>query len=250
MHRPWIALALAAALVAACGPSEEQLKQQQAQARQQDWTAIEAAKKSVDAKRAEVASLKAQAATGVDVAGALAAADAEVTRLGNDLSQRLAAYINADPPVAGEPLKPEQLAAVRMNSAEGMFVAREYIELGGDYRRALDIYGQLLQADPDNSDLKAAISDAQAKRFMTAPRFETVKKGMSMDEVVAALGRPLARNIKDYPEKKVTAWFYPKDEEGDAAGVFFTEKSGKSIVYQVNFEAVKAKSGAEEAPES
>jgi len=139
---------------------------------------------------------------------------------------------------------------VRMNSAEGMVVAREYIELGGDYRRALDIYGQLLQADPDNSEVRAALADAQAKRFMTAPRFEAVKKGMSTDEVVAALGRPLARNIKEYPEKKVTAWFYPKDEGGDAAGVFFTEKSGKKVVYQVNFEAVKAKSGGEEAPET
>jgi hypothetical protein len=250
MQKSWIALALAAALVAACGPSEEQLKQQQAQARQQEWTAIEAAKKSVDAKRAELVSLKAQEAAGVEVSAALADADAEVTRLTNDLSQRLAAYINADPPLAGDPLKPEQLAAVRMNSAEGIVLAREYIELGGDYRRAIDIYQQLLQADTDNAEIKSALADAQAKRFMTAPRFEVVKKGMAIEEVVAALGRPLARNIKEYPERKVTAWFYPKDEGGDAAGVFFTEKAGKTVVYQLDFNAVKAKSGSEEAPEA
>lgn len=250
MHRSWIALALAAVVFAGCGPSEEQKKQQAAQARQQEWTAIEAAKKSLDAKRAEVTTLKAQAAAGTDVSAPLAAAEAEVGRLYNDFMPRLVAYINADPPLAGEPLKPEQLAAVRMNSAESLLVAREHIELGGDYRRAIDIYRQLLQADPDNPDVKAAMARAQADRFMTAPRFAVIKKGMAMDEVVAAIGRPLARNVKEYPEKKVTAWFFPKNEDGDAAGVFFTVKDDKKIVYQVDFEAVKAKSGAEEAPEA
>lgn len=250
MHRSWIALALAAVVLAGCGPSEEEKKQQAAQARQQEWTAIEAAKKSLDEKRAELAALKAQAAAGTDVSAPLAAADAEVTRLGNDFSQRLTAYINADPPLAGEPLKPEQLAAVRMNSAEGLLVAREHIDLGGDYRRAIDIYDQLLLADPDNAEVKAARARAQADRFMSATRFAAIKKGMTMDEVVAAIGRPLVRNVKDYPEKKVTAWFYPKNEGGDAAGVFFTEKADKKIVYQIDFEAVKAKSGAEEAPEA
>lgn len=249
MHRSWIALALATVLFAGCGPSEEQKKQEVAKARQQEWTAIEGAKQNLDAKRAEVAALKVQAAAGTDVTAALAAADAEVTRLGNEFSQRLAAYINADPPLAGEPLKPEQLAAVRMNSAEGVLVAREYIELGGDYRRAIDIYNQLLQADPDNAEVKAALARAQADRFMTEARFAVLKKGMKQDEVVAAIGRPLARNIKEYPDKKVTAWFYPKDESGDAAGVFFTEKKEGQVVYQLDFNAVKAKTGAEEAPE-
>jgi hypothetical protein len=71
---------------------------------------------------------------------------------------------------------------------------------------------------------------------MTPERFALVKKKMTEAEVVAAIGRPLTRNIRDYPEKKVKAWFYPKNEAGEAAGVFLTEKGE---VYSVDFDAVK-----------
>jgi len=63
---------------------------------------------------------------------------------------------------------------------------------------------------------------------------------MSEAEVIAALGRPLARNIRDYPEKKVTAWFYPKSDNGEAAGVFF---NAKKEVYSTDFNAVKQAEG-------
>ncbi|GMU64501.1 MAG: hypothetical protein AMXMBFR36_07750 [Acidobacteriota bacterium] len=245
MRTKWIALALAAAVAVGCGPSEEQKKAEQSKERQVEWTAIETDKKALDAKRAEVAALVAQAAADPAAQAQADAANAELGKLQEAFSGRLAAYINADPPVVGEPMRPDQLAAMRMNSAEGMAVAREYIDVGGDYRRAVDIYNQLLSADPENPELKAALADAQAKRFMTAERFAQVTKKMTEAEVVAAVGRPLARNIKNYPEKNVTAWFYPKDEQGNAAGVFF--HSDKQTVYETNFEAVKASAPGEEA---
>jgi tetratricopeptide (TPR) repeat protein len=248
MRKSWIALTVLAALVVGCGPSADQKKAADAAARQKEWTAIETAKKELDAKRSALYNLRAQVAENPAVKAELDTTDALVTQLSNAFSQRLAAYINADPPIQGEPLRPEQLAAVRMNSSEGLAVAREYIELGGDYRKALDIYNQLLQADPDNPDVKAAKAKAEELRFMSEARFALIKKSMSESEVIAALGRPLGRNIKDYPEKKVTAWFYPKDEEGNAAGVFFHEKDGTKTVYEAKYDAVKAHSGAEEAP--
>jgi tetratricopeptide (TPR) repeat protein len=207
-----------------------------ASARQAEWTAIQTQKQQLDAKRAELAALRQQAADGADVAAALTAVNDEVTKLSDDLGAKLAAYINADPPVVGEPIKPEQQAAIRVKSSEDIAIAREFIELGGDYRRAIDIYNQALSIDPDNAELKAALADAEAKRFMTPERFATVKKGMSEAEVVAALGRPLSRNIREYPEKKVSAWFYPKNDTGEAAGVFFTDKK---TVYSTDFDAVK-----------
>jgi hypothetical protein len=247
MRTKWFALALAAAVVAGCGPSEEQKKAEQDKARQTEWTAIEADKKALDAKRGEVATLAAQAAADPAAQASADAANAELGKLQEAFSGRLAAYINADPPVVGEPMRPDQLAAMRMNSAEGMLVAREYIDVGGDYRRAIDIYNQLLSADPDNPDVKAALADAQVKRFMTAERFAQAAKKMTEAEVVAALGRPLARNVKSYPEKNVTAWFYPKDDQGNAAGVFF--HTDKKTVYETNFDAVKAAAPGEEAAE-
>jgi hypothetical protein len=248
MRKSWIALTVAAALAVGCGPSVEQTKTEQAAARQNEWTAIEAAKKDLDAKRNELYALRAQAGAGVDVKAKLDATDAEVTNLTNQFGQRLADYINGDPPVQGEPMRPEQLAAVRVKSSEDMLVAREYIELGGDYRKALDIYNQLLVVDPGNPEVKAAKAQAEALRFMSPDRFARVKKGMTDAEVIAALGRPLGRNIKEYPDKKITAWFYPKNEEGDAAGIFFHEKNGKKLTYEMKFDAVKAHAEAE-APE-
>lgn len=245
MRNSWIVLTVAAALVVGCGPSEEQKKATNTAARQQEWAGIQSAKQALDAKRNELYALRAQAGAGVDVKAQLDAADAEVTRQTNAFGQRLADYINADPPVQGEPLRPDQLAAVRINSSEGMAVAHEYIELGGDYRKAIDIYNQLLQADPDNGEVKAALAKAEGLRFMTPARFALVKKGMTEGEVVAAIGRPLGRNIKEYPEKKVTAWFYPTNEAGDASGVFFHEKDGKKTAYEMKLEAVKSRNVAE-----
>jgi hypothetical protein len=205
-------------------------------ARQAEWQWLEATKRTLDQKREELASLRDQAASGAAVGPQIDAINQDIAKLGDEHGRRLVEYINADPPVAGEPVKPEQLAAIRMKSAEDILIAKEHIELGGDYRKAIDIYAASLLLDPDNPDLKAALADAQARRYMTAERFAAVKKGMGEAEVVRALGRPLARNIRDYPEKKVSAWYYTKNESGEAAGVFFNEKK---VVYSVDFNAVK-----------
>lgn len=231
----------AVALALACGKgASEGTTNLDPASRQAEWAALETQKKQLDAKREELASLRQQASSGTDVTASLNAINEQVTQLSDDLGAKLAAYINADPPVVGEPIKPEQQAAIRMKSSEDMAIAREFIELGGDYRRAIDIYNQALSIDPDNPALKAAVADAEAKRFMTVDRFAAIRKGMTEADVIAALGRPLGRNIRDYPEKKVSAWFYPKNDAGEAAGVFFNDKK---TVYQTDFDAVKRTDG-------
>jgi len=205
-------------------------------------------KKELDAKRKELYALRVQSTAGVDVKAQLDATDTLVTKLTNAFSARLADYINADPPIQGEPLRPDQLAAVRINSSEGIAVAREYVELGGDYRKAIDIYNQLLQADPDNADVKAAKAQAESLRFMNPTRFASVKKGMTDGEVIAAIGRPLGRNIKEYPDKKVTAWS-TEERGGRRGGIFFHEKDGKKTAYEMKYDAVKTRSVGE-APET
>jgi len=232
----WIAgLAVVLAFACAKAPEGEAPKTDPA-ARQAEWSWLEGAKKELDRQREELASLKDQATAGAAVQPQIASVDAEVTRQSTELNRRLADFINADPPVVGEPMRPDQLAAIRMKSAEDIVIAREFIELGGDYRKAIDIYQSALTIDPENPEVKAALADAQAKRFMTPERFALVKKKMNEGQVVAAIGRPLARNVRDYPEKKVKAWFYPKNEAGEAAGVFLTDQGE---VYSTDFDAVK-----------
>ena len=237
MRKSWIAIVALAVLATGCAGSKQQEQAAAAEARKADWTWLEGAKKDLDAKRGQLAALEAQAAAGADVQAQLDPLHQEIDKAEDVFVGKLAAYINADPPVVGEPMKPEVLAAMRMKSDEDILIAREFIALGGDYRKAIDILNSSLGADPDNPKLKSALADAEAKRFMSQERFAAVKKGMTEAEVKAALGVPLARNMKHYPDKKITAWFYPKSESGDAAGIWFNDKG---VAYQVNFDAVKA----------
>jgi len=236
----WIA-GLAVLLALGCGGgSEGGSKKVDLKARQAELDSISQARQALVQKREELASLQEQAAGGAAVGPQIEATNAEITRMTEDVGRRLAEFINADPPLVGEPMRPDQQAAIRLKSSEDMVIAREFIDLGGDYRKAIDIYNSALAIDPDNAEVKAALADADAKRHMTADRFAQIRKGMTEAEVVAAIGRPLLRNVRDYPEKKVRAWFYPKNEEGEAAGVFFNDKQE---VYQANFDAVKKADG-------
>jgi len=232
----WIA-GVAVLLALGCGGgSEGGSSKVDLKARQAELDSISQARQALVQKREELASLQEQAAGGAAVGPQIESANAEITRMTEEVGRRLADFINADPPLVGEPMRPDQQAAIRMKSAEDMVIAREFIDLGGDYRKAIDIYNSSLAIDPDNAEVKAALADAEAKRHMTAERFAQIQKGMTEAEVVAAIGRPLLRNVRDYPEKRVRAWFYPKNDQGEAAGVFFNDKQE---VYQANFDAVK-----------
>lgn len=241
----------------ACGPSQEE---QAAAAQAEQLTQLEEGKAALDAKRQELADLQGElgaideseegaADRQAELEGEISRLEGEVIDASEELSSAVVDFINADPPIEGEPLTESQQAGIRIKSAEDMVVAREHIDKGGDYRRAIDIYNQALQVDPDNPDLQAALAEAEELRWMTQERFSEVKKGMSTDEVRATLGQPNLRNVRDYPEREVTAWFYPTHENGAAAAVWFRAgKSGDQEVYQTKFEAIEGKS--EEPAES
>jgi len=158
-----------------------------------------------------------------------------------ELDHRLVDFINGHPPVQGEPLTHRQQAALRMKSDEDLMIAREHIEKGGDYLRAAEICEAALAVDPDNAEVKAELQKIRAGRFMTADRFLQVQKGMTPAEVRELLGTPHPRNVRGYPDRGIEAWFYPKDESGAAAAVWFQkrEREEDSRVYQLDFDAVR-----------
>ena len=252
----WIAAA-AVLILAGCasGPKEDPLESQ--------WVALQEAKSVLDAKRQELADLEAQAAApvaapaegeeaegeeaaaAVDYTTQLAALREEVTALGDEFMSQVVGFLNADPILADVGPTERQRAAVRLKSSEDILVAREWIEEGGDYRQAIQIYENSLQIDPDNADLQAALADAQEKRFMSEERFAAVKKGMNEEAVRAALGTPLRHNIKSYEDRGVTAWFYPTSEDGAAAAVWFrANDAGELVCYLVKYEAVAGRDAA------
>jgi hypothetical protein len=140
---------------------------------------------------------------------------------------------------SGETPGERQVAAIRMKSDEDILLAREYIEEAGDYRRAIEIYETALAADPDNPRLRTELETAKARRYVTRERFALVQEGMAQDEVRRLLGPPNLQDVRDYPERGVTAWFYPKDASGAAAAVWFRKGEASSEVYQLDFDALQ-----------
>jgi hypothetical protein len=171
-----------------------------------------------------------------------------------DFGTHLVEFINADPVYQGEELTESQRAAFSLKSGEDIILGQEYIDKGGDYRRAIEIFETALMVDAGNPDVIAALEKAKADRFMTEERFALVSQGMSERQVKALLGQVYHHNVREYPEKDVVAWFFPK-EAGGAAGVYFQlhKKSETYQVYRVDFEAVKAateEGGEESEPEA
>lgn len=234
-------------------------------ASQAEWEALTIAKQELDAKRAELAELVAQAemepetgtedeaaadeaaeaaegeeiAAGEDIAAQIETLGSDVEVESEEFTSQLVAFLNADPMLEGEEPTERQLAALRMKSDEDIILAEEWIVKGGDYKRAIEIYKTALMFDPDNAELKAALADADANRYMSQERFEQVDNGMTESDVRALLGQVNQHNLREYPDKDVVAWFYPTSEGGKAAAVWFRpDKSGELTVYQAKFEAV------------
>jgi hypothetical protein len=153
---------------------------------------------------------------------------------------RLVAFINQHAgPREGNGAKtpPEVEAAIRMKSAEDLLLAREYIDRGGDYAKAIDILAGALVVDPGNQELSAARAEAERLRYMDLERFGRIEKGMSEAEVRGELGQVQKQNIRQ-PGAGQVVWLYPR-EGGAAAGVFFKAgPSGALEVDDTNFEAV------------
>lgn len=243
-------------------------------ANEAEWAWLTEAKQSLDAKRQELADLRSQAAAvveeteeaaveaaeevvedaaaeTVDLGAQVEALEQEVATMSEEFTNRLVAFLNADPMLEGEEPTERQRAALRMKSDEDMILAQEWVDKGGDYKRAIEIYNTALMFDPENEKLQQALADAESRRYMTIERFEQVKKGMNEAEVRGLLGQVNLHNVREYPDREVVAWFYPTAEDGSAAAVWFQpeKKSGEMQVYQSKFEAVKPRGeGEEEVP--
>jgi tetratricopeptide (TPR) repeat protein len=257
MDRKLSALAgsLLLVLAVACGGGKEAAAKAKQQARDAEWTELQQHKADLDQKRQRLAELRTQAGAESDesmpageaAAGGEPAAGSEEQQLEQDIStdsqafyEQLVNFINSAEIVVGQELTERQKAAIAMKSDEDILVAQEFIDKGGDYARALEIYDTALQADPDNEHLHQAKQWAEEHRWMTEERFAAVKKGMTRAEVRAVLGQPNLHNIQTYPEKKTVAWFYPKGPDRSAAGIYFNQKgSGPYKVYLAQFNAVK-----------
>lgn len=153
------------------------------------------------------------------------------------LNAALADFVNAAPPIAGQPMPPAIAEALRIKTEEDLDFAQEYINKGGDYDRAIRIYEQVLAYDPDNPEVLAALERARELRYVDAERFARVEVGMTKAEVREALGPVNLRNTRTYEDLGVEAWYYLKGLHGRPAVVYFWERGGRWEVYRAEFDA-------------
>jgi tetratricopeptide (TPR) repeat protein len=227
------------ALLPACGPRpEERQDTRQAEVAVAEWDWLQQTRQRLAEQRARLAQLEARTEPGKPPSEETARLRKEVDDLGEDFNRRLVEYINANAARGATPGE-RQLAAIRMKSDEDILLAREHIEEAGDYRRAIEIYETALAADPDNPRLRAELETARARRYVTRERFALVREGMTQAEVRRLLGPPNLADVRDYPERGVTAWFYPKDASGAAAAVWFRKGEVATEAYQLDFDAIQ-----------
>jgi len=121
-------------------------------------------------------------------------------------------------------------------------VAQEWIDRGGDYRRAIEILETQRPLDPDYPRLDQALARARDMRFVTPQRFARVQAGMTPVDVRAALGPVNLREVLRRPAERLEAWYYPKRGGGKAA-VYFRYDDGKRgfVVYETELAAGAAK---------
>jgi hypothetical protein len=252
----WAALIALTALIAlaagACRAGKQPDRRQVRLGAEAEWVWLLAAKRGLDAERAQLAALGGASASPAPPPATAAAGGAppsprdrlarEVDALAQQFGRRLVAYINANPPVEGAPLAPRQLAAIRMKSDEEIAAAHEFIARGGDYRRACEIYEAALAGDPQNPRLREELARAQAARYMSVGRFARAAPGMTSEQVRAALGPPNVHDVHSFADQGVVGWFYPRDASGAAAAIWFEKRAGTLTVYRCDWNALPAPS--------
>lgn len=223
-----------AALATGCGKSRDEAgAAPRSPASEAEWAWLQKTQQTLAEQRARLA-----AADPADtkIADAL---HKQTAALAAELNARLVGFINADPPMQGQPLTRRQQAAIRMKSDEDVLLAREFIDAGGDYQRAIEIYKEALAVDPGYARLEEELAKAQARRYTTREAFAQLKKGMSQDEVRGLLGPPNLHSVRDYPNRGVVGWFYPRDASGAAAAVWFAKSDGGYALYLFDFDALQ-----------
>ena len=246
------AMAAALALLAAIGSAgcEGAAEQRAAAERAREWAELQQEKREIDAERHERARRRGRlAAVPVNPDGTPAAADdaaaaadvaareRQVSTRSARLGERLVRYLGgferrdgAAPPAGAEP---GWRAAVRLKSDEDLAVAQEWIDRGGDYRRAIEILETQRQLDAGYPRLEQALVRARDMRFVTPERFARVQPGMTPVEVRAALGPVNLREVLRRPAERLEAWYYPKRGGGKAAVYFRYDGHRRGfVVYQ------------------
>ena len=240
-------------LVQGCsrGPSEEEIKlaafQEQFAAVQQQYDALLNMRSEIEIAELALAELQAvpenkltdeQKAEIEEVEGKLEASAVESEAVFEEVQGLIADLLNVG--INEYPDSTQTADALMIYADEAILVAIDMVGQSGDYKKAIDHlstaegYFEAAGLTPYHP-LVAQIGEFDDWRFINQERFVQVKKGMTMEEVVATVGQVYFRNIQEIPDRGVESWLYKK-RGGGAAAFYFKIKTGKA--YDKNWEAV------------
>jgi hypothetical protein len=253
-RRTTAAIVVILVMLAGAGGCRDTAAARAQQARAREWTALQLDEQKLDAERAALAQMRGRlasapiAADGTPIRGTDAALARDVAARENDLrarasslGDRLVRYLAALDRSRGND-DPEWKQAVRLKSDEDLAVAQEWIDRGGDYRRAIEILETQRALDPDYPRLEQALARARDMRFVTPERFARVQEGMTPVDVRAALGPVNLREVLRRPAERLEAWYYPKRAGGKAAVYFRYDDTKRGfVVYQTELAAGAAR---------
>jgi tetratricopeptide (TPR) repeat protein len=124
--------------------------------------------------------------------------------------------------------------AAALFAREKIAMGDEYANVLSRYDRAIALYKEALQFDPQNAEAAQKIAAAEGRRFVSMASFATVKTGMKEDDVRKIVGLPREDWIKQVVQngRVYAVWIYPKSD-GGASAVYFDN----GVVYHTNWNA-------------
>ncbi len=123
----------------------------------------------------------------------------------------------------------------------GQLLAREKIMLGDEYMtvlsrydKAIELYQEALQFQPDSADARQRIATAEQRRYVSMTAFAGIKSGMKEEAVQGLVGLPREDWIKQVVQNNrvYSVWIYPK-ADGGASAIYFDN----GVVYHTNWNA-------------
>jgi len=124
--------------------------------------------------------------------------------------------------------------AATIMAREKIALGDEYVNVLARYDKAIELYRQALEIEPDNPEARQRIAVAEQRRFVSMNAFASVKTGMREEDVRQVVGLPREDWIKQVVQngRVYSVWIYPKSD-GGASAIYFDN----GVVYHTNWNA-------------
>lgn len=118
---------------------------------------------------------------------------------------------------------PSHVRAREVYSDTELAYARELFARA-DYEQAGRFFQSVLRDDHDNAQVRRELSEALRRRFVSREALDSLKEGMTPEQVARRLGRPPSgwQKTMHKSDRTIVSWFYRR-ADGGTVGVYFMD---------------------------